>query len=113
MDSDGLSMLSGGRYDTLANAIGHKSQVPGIGWAAGVDRIANVMEESLWQPDVEINVGVVYIEPELGIEALKFCNMLAEKDNINLKIHIRADGSALKDQLKYISKHDFTIIHVT
>jgi len=46
MNSDGLSVISGGRYDSLAAAIGHKSTVPGIGWAAGVDRIANAMEES-------------------------------------------------------------------
>lgn len=103
MNSDGLSVISGGRYDSLAAAIGHKSTVPGIGWAAGVDRIANAMEES-WQPNKDVHIGVVYLTPELGIEALKLCNTLAQNDLHNLKIHIRSDGSTVKDQLKYINK---------
>lgn len=33
-------MLAGGRYDSLAEQLGASVEVPAIGWAAGVDRLA-------------------------------------------------------------------------
>lgn len=34
-----LTVLAGGRYDTLAKSLGHKASIPCFGWAAGLERL--------------------------------------------------------------------------
>lgn len=40
VDSSELTVLAGGRYDGLAQQLGHHSPLPAVGWAAGVERLA-------------------------------------------------------------------------
>src|SRR5204862_7347533 len=40
------SVLGGGRYDGLAEAIGSKVPAPGIGFSIGEDRLVMILEES-------------------------------------------------------------------
>lgn len=42
----GQAVIAGGRYDRLAETMGGKS-MPGIGWAAGVERLALLIPDSL------------------------------------------------------------------
>lgn len=39
------AILAGGRYDGLATQLGASAEVPAIGWAAGVDRLALLQAE--------------------------------------------------------------------
>ena len=75
--------------------------MPGIGWAAGVDRIANVIEDK-WAEPPAVKVGVVYLDPEHALETLKLCSYLANESGIQLIF--RLDGVKVKEQLKYIDK---------
>lgn len=52
-------MLAGGRYDALAVLLGAKQSLPAVGWAAGVERLALLMD----------GLGVVgnQVPPSVGI----------------------------------------------
>ena len=39
------TLLAGGRYSGLASAMGNKKDVPGIGWAAGMERLALALSD--------------------------------------------------------------------
>ncbi len=58
------TVLAGGRYDGLIESLGGPS-TPGVGWAAGIERLAMLMEEPL----SPISVSVVSDAPELEAEA--------------------------------------------
>jgi histidyl-tRNA synthetase len=68
-------VLAGGRYDGLSKAIGYKSEIPGIGWAAGVDRLANILLDTpsnlLSARDQTLSIGIVTITPGELAPALK------------------------------------------
>jgi histidyl-tRNA synthetase len=60
------TVLAGGRYDGLIESLGGKP-TPGVGWAAGIERLAMLAEE----PDVERpDVSVIPDRPELTSAAL-------------------------------------------
>ncbi|CAB4409293.1 unnamed protein product [Rhizophagus irregularis] len=40
------TVLAGGRYDGLVQIMGGKEKVPGIGWAAGIDRLAMILNDN-------------------------------------------------------------------
>lgn len=52
--NDGRAVLAGGRYDSLAEELGAKRQIPSSGWAAGVDRLAELLK-----PEEQKTIGVV------------------------------------------------------
>ncbi|CAI2183454.1 2425_t:CDS:2 [Funneliformis geosporum] len=41
------TILAGGRYDGLVQMMGGKDKIPGIGWAAGIDRLAMILDENI------------------------------------------------------------------
>jgi len=55
------SVLGGGRYDGLAEAIGSKVPAPGIGFSIGEDRLVMILEES--HPDRFKPVVDVFLAP--------------------------------------------------
>ena len=52
--NDGRAVLAGGRYDSLSEILGGKKQYTGSGWAAGVDRLAELLK-----PEERMTIGVV------------------------------------------------------
>ena len=78
------TVLGGGRYDGLIEALGGPS-TPAVGWAAGIERLAMLVgdggEESVVQP-VPIRLAVVVVarheshEPSLEIPAFELCTYL-------------------------------------
>ena len=42
-----LTVLAGGRYDGLAQQLGHHAPLPAVGWAAGIERLALLLPGSL------------------------------------------------------------------
>ena len=68
------SVLGGGRYDGLAEAIGSKVPAPGIGFSIGEDRLVMILEESY--PDRFKPVVDVFLAP-LGEAAEQHAGALA------------------------------------
>ncbi len=70
------TILAGGRYDGLVKQLGG-SQVSGVGWAAGVDRLALILHDQslVAKPIVMISLG-------------EACNQKA----LSLVYHLRAEG---------------------
>ena len=68
------SVLGGGRYDGLAEALGSKTPAPGIGFSIGEDRLVMSVEER--HPDLHRHALDLYIAP-MGPAALSQCGKLA------------------------------------
>jgi histidyl-tRNA synthetase len=66
------SVLGGGRYDGLAEALGSKVPAPGIGFSIGEDRLVMAIEGSTPSPDT-IDL---FIAP-MGSQAFTHCSLLA------------------------------------
>ncbi len=104
------SIGGGGRYDGLVELIG-KRDIPGIGFAIGVERVLLIMEKQgiEFPADRGPDVYVATIGDETETFAIKLANDLrraglsAEKDVM---------GRSLRAQMKYASKKDvrYTII---
>ncbi len=92
------AVCGGGRYDHLAEAIGGPF-VPGVGFAAGVERIVLVMEQqgcSFGTPP-QIDVFVAVAEQENRLIALKLVSELRKND---IKADMDFTGKSLKSQMK-------------
>ena len=68
------SVLGGGRYDGLAEALGSRVHSPGIGFSIGEDRLVMSVEQE--HPDLNRPTLDVYIAP-IGAEAEKHCAQFA------------------------------------
>jgi histidyl-tRNA synthetase len=68
------SVLGGGRYDGLAEALGSKVHSPGIGFSIGEDRLVMSVEQE--RPDAYQHVLDVYLAP-VGAAAERHCALLA------------------------------------
>lgn len=96
------SVGGGGRYNGLVEACGGP-EIPGIGYALGLERILLVMEEqgiefpTAWQPDV----FVVTAGAEAEEAAVKF---LAQVRKAGFAANKDYSGRSLKAQMKYAGK---------
>jgi histidyl-tRNA synthetase len=93
------SVLGGGRYDGLAEALGSKVPAPGIGFSIGEDRLVMAVGENLKSPEV-VNL---FIAP-LGEEAFRHCGVLARdlrKSGITVEL---ATDVKLKKALEVANK---------
>jgi histidyl-tRNA synthetase len=68
------AVLAGGRYDGLMREMGGPD-VPGVGWAAGVERLAMLLPEA---PPVERPVAIVPIGPEAEAAAYGLAQALRQ-----------------------------------
>lgn len=84
------SVLGGGRYDGLAEALGSKIHSPGIGFSIGEDRLVMSLEESRgaeFTPELD-----VFIAP-LGERALRECAIVArDLRRTGLAVEIAPEG---------------------
>ncbi|MBS0186340.1 MAG: histidine--tRNA ligase [Proteobacteria bacterium] len=44
------TLLAGGRYDALSTLMGNSTEIPAVGWAAGIERLSLLVEEKLTLP---------------------------------------------------------------
>ena len=104
LDPDtGLALLAGGRYDLLAKEIDGKNDVPGLGFASGIERLVSVMENAGHSfgkertPDIYLaNIGDAALDAAENIaSALRSEGIFAETDLM---------GKSLKAQMKYADK---------
>jgi histidyl-tRNA synthetase len=70
------TVLGGGRYDGLIEALGGKP-TPAVGWAAGIERLAMLTE---CPPDFSVDVLVVYTDLQTERAATKIIRDLRQKN---------------------------------
>ena len=58
-DSSELTVLAGGRYDGLAQQLGHHAPLPAVGWAAGIERLALLLSGPL--PPTPRSVALIQV----------------------------------------------------
>jgi histidyl-tRNA synthetase len=94
------SVLGGGRYDGLAEALGSKIKAPGIGFSIGEDRLVMSLEETRGEARIELDLFVA----ALGEPALKEAGLLArDLRRLHLTVEVAAEGK-LKRSLELANK---------
>ena len=98
------AILAGGRYDNLMKQMGG-SDIPGIGWAAGIERLALL---ATIKEDQKKKISIIPIGIENNILCMKLANELINK---NISIDMGYSGN-LKKRLKQANKvsADYAII---
>ena len=98
------AILAGGRYDNLMKQMGG-SDIPGIGWAAGIERLALLATIKKAQKK---KISIIPIGIENNILCMKLANELINK---NISIDMGYSGN-LKKRLKQANKvsADYAII---
>lgn len=96
------AVLSGGRYDQLIETMGSQS-TPGVGWAAGIDRLSLLYKLSE-QP--KALVGVVPFSSENESEALRLLELLHSN---NTRATMPYSGN-LSKRLKKLSRLNCTVV---
>ena len=90
------AILAGGRYDNLMKQMGG-SDIPGIGWAAGIERLALL---ATIKEDQKKKISIIPIGIENNILCMKLANKLINK---NISIDMGYSGN-LKKRLKQANK---------
>jgi histidyl-tRNA synthetase len=93
------SVLGGGRYDGLAEALGSKVPAPGVGFSIGEDRLVMSVEAANPTPETLD----VFIAP-LGMEAFRHCSRLAMELRRNGVVVEVATDAKLKRALETANK---------
>jgi len=95
------SVLGGGRYDGLAEALGSKVHSPGIGFSIGEDRLIMTVEQE--RPDAYAAALDVYIAPIGEAPARHGAQLARELRNAGLSVELGLDGK-LKRSLELANK---------
>lgn len=93
------AILSGGRYDGLVETLGGP-KTPGVGWAAGVDRLADLCSTAFKDDRQKIPVALAALGDAAQLEALSMASELREK---NFEAHVFLTGN-LKKKLEKANK---------
>ncbi len=90
------TIIAGGRYDGLIESMGGPS-TPGVGWAAGLERLCELSEGHASQPSSKLKITIAPADPTGESECLKIANLLQEK---NLSAEILWNGNFGKKMKK-------------
>jgi histidyl-tRNA synthetase len=90
----------GGRYDGLVEQLGGPA-TPGVGWAAGVERIL-LAAGGVGQPESAPSVYVAVAKPEAARPAFGLARAL--RAQTGLRVEIEQAGRSLKGQLKHADR---------
>lgn len=97
-----LALGGGGRYDYLAKAMGHKKNIPGVGFALGVDRILEATEKK-FLPKIKRKEKVYFIQ--LGNEAkMKSLNIIETLRQARIPVTHALAKDSLGSQLAVAEK---------
>lgn len=97
-DFDGLAICAGGKYAELIKSF-NGPDIPGIGYAFGIERILSIMEEEGLFPELTESTDVVIISLDdlSKVSALKLADSLRGE---NLKVEMDYKNNNLKPQFK-------------
>jgi histidyl-tRNA synthetase len=97
-----LALGGGGRYDYLAKTMGHKKNVPGVGFSLGVDRILEATDKK-FLPKVKRKEKVYFIQ--LGNEAkMKSLNIIETLRAAKIPVTHALVKDSLSSQLSVAEK---------
>lgn len=104
------TVLAGGRYDGLIETMGGP-KTPGVGWAAGVERLIELADKNLITESFK-HISLIPADEAGEVEVLKIANSLREKSfNSNLISEIIYGGNVGKKMKKASNKNsDYAII---
>ncbi|MBR2460073.1 MAG: histidine--tRNA ligase [Clostridia bacterium] len=96
------TVCGGGRYDGLVEQIGGP-KLPGIGFAAGINRLVLSMQNgsNYVKPDNSPALYIATMGERASLEAVRLCSLLREKGYITETDIV---GRSLKAQMKYANK---------
>lgn len=102
------AVLGGGRYNNLVKELGG-ADVPGIGFAAGMERIILHLSDTIGHGQRQKTILVAYQDPGLETQALQLCARLWEQ---GITAYMDYGATQLKKQFKKGDrlKADFTFI---
>ncbi len=95
------SVLGGGRYDGLAEALGSKVHSPGIGFSIGEDRLIMTVEQE--RPDAYATALDVYVAPIGETPAKHAAKLARDLRAAGLSVELGLDGK-LKRSLELANK---------
>jgi len=97
------TVCGGGRYNGLVKMLGG-SDIPGVGFGLGLERLMLIMEEQGLLDEVEEDETYVYLAP-VGKDALKIAfKTFKELTQNSIKSSIDVMDRSLKAQMKYANK---------
>ena len=101
------TVLGGGRYDGLIEDMGGPS-TPAVGWAAGIERLAMLVEGSVVE---RLDAAVVVEDDSLISHGL---NLVAQIRNLGISAELLANGSARKryDRAIKLSPGEIVSLHL-
>ncbi len=91
------TLIGGGRYDGLIKTLGGKD-IPGVGWAGGIERIMLLMEDI---PKTETDIHLAIIDPSFKLHAIKIYDFLIKKNfsvHWNYKYNLKKSLSLANDK---------------
>ena len=68
------TLLAGGRYDSLAQLMGHSTEIPAVGWAAGVERLILLFNSSVLQSS--ISFALISLSQDRDNDAFRWAQTL-------------------------------------
>jgi histidyl-tRNA synthetase len=94
------AVAAGGRYDGLVEALGGPP-IPGIGFAAGVERLALLLRTSALSGPSRPLLYIVWVGPEARDWAFSMVHRLRQK---KLVVEMEAEERSLKSQMRRADK---------
>jgi histidyl-tRNA synthetase len=91
------AVLAGGRYDSLAQLMGHKEPIPSIGWASGIERLNLLMDQEISSIRP---ISIIPIGPTAETQVLVIAQWLRRE---GLKVILSHHGN-LKSHMKYANR---------
>ncbi len=97
------TILAGGRYDGLINLISSRD-IPGIGWAAGIERLMQLVEI----PEIQKNIKsiLIAVQNNTYIAKYKLINLISKVD---VKFEVKQNNN-IKKLFTYADKKKFDYI---
>jgi histidyl-tRNA synthetase len=100
-----IAIGAGGRYDGLLKNLGGPD-IPGIGFAIGVDRFVALLEKEK-EIEKEVKFFIAYQDNSLTESVILLLNELRKN---NIKTYTDFDGKNLKNQLKMANKYSINYV---
>lgn len=96
------ALCGGGRYDLLANQIGDRA-IPGVGFAAGIERILLACENEKLNFPIEnsLDVYLIRLDSDLLQQTFEFAVRLR---NLGLKVEVDYHSRSVKAQMREANK---------
>lgn len=102
VNSEGIALCGGGRYDNLVEQLGGKT-TPAVGFGMGIERLILILNNEGIEiiKDDNIDLFIVVLDGSLKSKAFKLCN---EIRNLGVSCDIDFLDRNLKNQMKYANK---------